>query len=325
MKIASWLRPLAAAVLVLFAAPVASPYLNDYTRAGGSPQPDHWPLTQPIVWNINPSHGSNVTGNRSVVDVIQASFNTWTGAPNVALNVVRGADSSKTAAGADDTNLICFVCTGDFTSEAETLAVTMTTTATAVGAADGRGGTTQFVGQILDADILFNTSKSFTTDTGGGSVELQTVATHEIGHFFGLAHSSVVRAVMYPFAPGSEMTLGYDDVAAISQNYGKASPDVPTGSIAGTVRLGGAGVFGAHVFVDSNTGAQPFAAFNIRKTPIGTLSLPDGSYVIRGVPADAYTVTAEPLDLPVVDSDLGGYASSFGQSAVQTNFTTRWH
>jgi len=35
-------------------------------------------------------------------------------------------------------------------------------------------------------------------------------------------------------------------------------------------------------------------------------------------------VIAEPLDLPVSDSDVS-WASAFGQSAVQTNFTTRWH
>jgi len=225
----------------------------------------------------------------------------------------------------DGTNLICFVCHGDFDSEPETLAVTMTTVATQAGVSDGHGGTVQFAGQIVDADIIFNSAHDFTTDGSGTGQDLQTVATHEIGHFFGLAHSSVVRAVMYPFAPPVETRLSYDDVAAISANYGKAAPDVPIGSIAGTVRLGGAGVFGVHVFVDSTTSAEPFAAFNIRKSPIGTLTLPDGSYVISGVPADSYTVTAEPLDGPVLDSNLGGYAAAYGRSAVQTGFTSRWH
>ena len=312
------------ALVVLVSAPFASSHLNSYSRAAGAPQQDHWPQSSQIIWNINPAHGSNITGNRSVQDVISAAFNTWVSAPNAALNVVRGADSGKTASGMDDTNLICFTCNGDFNAEAETLAVTMTTTATSAGGSDGRGGTVQFAGQILDADILFSPSHNFTTDPGSG-LELQTVATHEIGHFFGLAHSSVVRAVMFPFSPNSENRLSYDDVAAISVNYGKAAPDVPVGMISGTVRMGGSGVFGAHVFADSVTGAEPFAAFNIRKSPIGTLTLPDGTYIIRGVPADSYTVTAEPLDLPVADGDLGGYAIAFGKNAVQTAFTTRWH
>jgi hypothetical protein len=311
--------------LILMLAPVASPFLNDYTNAGNNAQPDRWPLGNQVVWNLNPSHGANITGSRSVMDVIQASFNTWASAPNSALNIARGQDSGKTSSGMDNTNLICFVCTGDFTSEAETLAITMTTTATAAGGSDGRGGTIQFVGQILDADIFFNTSKSFSTDPSGSEQDLQTIATHEIGHFFGLAHSAVVRAVMFPFSPEVQTTLSYDDVVTLSVIYPKPSFDAPVGSIAGAVRLGGNGNYGAHVYADSATANEAFAAFGIRKSPIGTLTFPDGSYLIRGLPADSYTVTAEPLDGPVSDSDLGGYAGAFGKSAVQTGFTTRWH
>lgn len=313
------------AVLLLALTPSASSHVNSLTLANGAAQLDHWPQSAQVVWNINPAHGANITGTRTVDSVIQSAFDTWMAAPNASLNIARGADSAQTSFGMDGTNLICFVCTGDFTSEAETLAVTMTTVATQAGVSDGREGTTQFAGQILDADILFNTSKDFATDGSGTGQDLQTVATHEVGHFFGLAHSPIVRAVMYPFSPAMETSLSYDDVAAISVNYAKAAPDVPTGSIAGTVRLGGTGVFGAHAFADSATSAEPFAAFNIRKSPIGALTLPDGSYVISGLPADSYTVTAEPLDGPVSDSDVSGYATAFGQASVQIGFTTRWH
>jgi hypothetical protein len=135
------------ALLITASAPFASSHLNDYTKAGGSPQQDHWPQGRPIVWNINATHGGNISGARPVEDIIAAAFNTWASAPNASLNVVRGADTSKTSSGMDDTNLICFTCSGDFNSEAETLAVTMTTTATSAGGSDGRGGTTQFAGQ----------------------------------------------------------------------------------------------------------------------------------------------------------------------------------
>ncbi|MCU1286520.1 MAG: Peptidase [Acidobacteriales bacterium] len=316
-------------VLAIILLPLSSafPHLNDLTASSTGPVPDHWAASAfPIVWNINPARGGNVQGSRAVADVIQASFTTWTSAPNTTLSVARGNDSTKTAAGMDNTNLICFVCTGDFSSEAETLAVTMTTVATSVGDSDGRGGTTQFVGQILDADILFNPSNTFTTDTGNGTVQdVQTVATHEIGHFFGLDHSPIVRAIMFPFTPDVETTLGYDDVAGISAMYPASGQAVGTGSISGTVRLNGAGVFGAHVFADSQTGAEAFAAFNIRKTPIGTLSTPGGSYTITGVPPDSYVVTAEPLDLPVTNTDVSDFPKAYNQGAVQTNFTTRSH
>jgi hypothetical protein len=130
---------------------------------------------------------------------------------------------------------------------------------------------------------------------------------------------------MFPFAPDVSTTLSYDDVAGISLLYPKGMPDVATGSIAGTVTLqGGAAVFGAHVFADSISTNLPFGS-NIRKSAIGTMSRPDGTYKIDGVPADSYTVTAEPLDDPVTDSDISGYASAFGKGSVQINFGTHWH
>jgi hypothetical protein len=208
------------------------------------------------------------------------------------------------------------VCTGDFSGDEETLAITLTTVATSGSDA----------GNIIDADILFNPNDSFSTVAGSnGEDDLQTVATHEIGHFFGLAHSSIVRAIMFPFAPIDNRTLSYDDVAGMSTLYPAATKVVPTNAISGTVRLNGSAVFGAHVFAEPQTDAQPFSAFNIRKSAIGNLTIPDGTYRMDGLPADTYVVIAEPLDGPVTNDQINGYASAFGRSAVQINFTTRWH
>ena len=83
-------------------------------------------------------------------------------------------------------------------------------------------------------------------------------------------------------------------------------------------------MFGAHVFANSTTTTNAYGGFNIRKSPIGILTLTDGSYTISQVPPDSYLVIAEPLDLPVSNSDVS-WAAEFGKGAVQTNFTTRWH
>ena len=288
---------------------------------------DAWSLNAfPIQWSINPTTGSNISGSGSVTTVIQNSFAAWINAPNTSLPVTQGADSTitKETTSPNNLNLICFVCSDVNFGGSETLAETITTTADAAGQNDFHGGTSQFAGQLLKADIVFNPAVKF--DKGGGTgQDLQTVATHEIGHFFGLDHSAVTRATMFPFAPNVLLSLSYDDVAGISSLYPQSAPDVATGSITGTVRLGGSGVFGAHVFANSTSSANPFSAFpNIRKTPIGTLTLTDGSYSITGVPADSYVVIAEPLDQPVTDSDVS-WASEFGKGSVQTNFTTRWH
>jgi Matrixin len=312
------------AALLLAGVPGFS-YLQDFTAPG--PAQDHWNFSAfPVQWNMNPATGTNISGSRTVAEVMQASFNTWTGAPNAALTVSRGPDSSVSseASSASSINLICFVCSdADFAKDSSTLAVTITTTSNAVGESNGHGGTTTFVGQLIKADIIFNPASTFSTG-GGSGLDLQTVATHEIGHFFGLDHSSVVRAIMFP-AASSLLTLGYDDVAGLSVLYPKNAPDVATGSITGTVSFSsGGGVFGAHVFAESVSSNQAFGA-SIRKTPIGTLTRPDGSYSIQGVPADSYVVTAEPLDGPVSNGDVSGYPKAFGQPSVQTNFTTRSH
>ncbi len=314
---------------LLCVAPAFS-HLPQYSvpNGGGAPVMDHWDMTSPVMWQLNPNTGSNITGGGTVGNIMDASFGTWSSAPNAALRVARGADTSNTSPGFDpnssrNINLVCFVCTGDFSSDAETLAVTITTMQDRAGASDGHGGTTHFAGQIVDADILFNPNSQFSMGASSGQ-DLQTVATHEIGHFFGLDHSGVVRAVMFPFAPDVQTSLGYDDVAGIAALYPKGSPDVATGVITGTVRFtNDGGVFGAHVFAQSVTNALPFPA-GIRKTPIGTLTFTDGTYRITGVPPDQYIVTAEPLDDPMTASNITQYTQAFGAS-VQTGFTTRWH
>jgi hypothetical protein len=327
--------------VVLFAAPLllvlsasmlvvgAFSFAPEFTTpaGGGTPQMNRWSTSSfPIQWNINPAVGSNVKGSGSAATIVDNSFATWISAPNTNLPATAGPDSSATSESSspNNQNLICFVCSDVmFGGGTDTLAETITTMVDGAGQDDFHGGVTQFAGQLIKADIVFNPAVQF--DTGGGTgQDLQTVATHEIGHFFGLDHSAIARAVMYPFAPTILTTLSYDDVAGISLLYPKSPADVPAGVIQGTVTLNGAAVFGAHVFANSTSSANPFSVFgNIRKSPIGALTLSDGSYSIP-VPPDSYMVIAEPLDGPVSDGDVS-WASEFGQSSVQTNFTTRWH
>ena len=319
------MKRLSLLVLMVFAvSQLASPYVISLTNANG-PVRDHWARDSfAIQWHMNPNKGGNIdeSGN-TVGNVIAASFNTWMAAPNASISISRGADTTVTSAGNDGINLICFVCTGDFSEEKETLAVTITTVALSSGGDDGHGGTTRFAGQLLDADMLFNPSRSFSTNgTVSDNVnDLQTVATHEAGHFLGLGHSAVVRAVMFPYSPDTQRTLSYDDDAGIATQYpaGGFTPAV----LSGTVRLGGNAVFGAHVYAEPTTTNQPIP--NLRRSPVGTLSNPDGTYRIESLPPDAYIVIAEPLDLPVTNDDVDSFGKANGQGAVQTNFTTRWH
>lgn len=319
---------LIALILLTCAAAPAFAWLPELTGSG-TPAIDRWNFANgfAVTWNLNPKTGSNIVGSRSVKDVIATSFATWLAAPNASIPISEGpmTNVSSEASSGANINLICFVCTdADFSKDNTTLAVTITTTADVAGRPDGHGGTAAFAGQLLKADIIFNPSVQFSTDPGGVGEDLQTVATHEIGHFLGLDHSAIVRAVMFPFA-SDLTTLSYDDVAGISTLYPKGTPDFQAGSISGHVHLAsGTAVFGAHVFAESSTASDPIGP-NIRKSPIGTLSLPDGSYTITGLAADSYTITAEPLDGPVTASDIDGFPGAYGKSAVDTDFTTGWH
>jgi hypothetical protein len=317
---------LAIAILIIHVLPAYS-FLPETTVVGGNAIGDHWG-TLPVNWKINTTRSAAVVGTAQVSTVITNSFAAWTNAPNTTVSVTAAGTSTisndQVPAG---TNLVCFVCNGsslNFTTDG-TLALTVT----------GSSG-----GVITQANIFFNPSPGgvcFSTDavdpatvqcptTTDSAQNLQTVATHEIGHFFGLDHTGVVRGIMFPFAPPIETKLSFDDVAGISALYPAASPIVPTGSISGKVTLAGTGaaVFGAHVSANSTTSGNAFSSFpNIRKSPIGTLTFPDGSYTITGLPADTYVVIAEPLNGPENASDVE-WGTTFGQS-VQTNFTSRWH
>lgn len=316
---------LVATVALLLVAPGIS-YVPSLTSATNGPSPDHWDFSAfTVQWNLNPQTGSNISGNRSVADVMSAAFATWEAAPNVVLPVQQGANSSVSTESSSpkNVNLICFVCAdADFSKDSQTLAVTITTTADSAGTDNYHGGLTTFPGQIIKADIVFNPSTTFTTGGTSGQ-DLQTVATHEVGHFFGLSHSGIVRAVMFPSASDLQK-LSWDDVAGMATLYPKSSPDVATGAISGTVTKNSAGVFGAQVYAEPAAGGQPYGS-NIRMTAVGALTHPDGSYTIQGLPPGSYTVIAEPLDKPVTNTDVNGYAPAFGQPSVDTSFTTRAH
>lgn len=94
-------------------------------------------------------------------------------------------------------------------------------------------------GEIYDADIEVNAAYNevtITDDLRKVQYDLQSVLTHEVGHFIGLAHSADSNAVMFEsYTPGSLALrqLTPDDVDAVCAAYppndGKACNTEPRG------------------------------------------------------------------------------------------------
>ena len=186
-------------------------------------------------------------------------------------------------------------------------------------------------GHTLDADMVFNdhefycsTSSPALTPAPPGqiSVDLQSVVTHEYGHYFGLDHTSIANATMFPFIIGDtrQRSLELDDRAGNSAIYpesaarglspGAADFAATTGTVTGTVVSGfdGSAIFGAHVeaFLLSNpTAANEISAIS------GELTVRNGQgdYKIYGLPPGDYAIAIIPLDgihTIAADANVGG-------------------
>lgn len=109
--------------------------------------------------------------------------------------------------------------------------------------------TTFSSGLLLDADMELNNNSRWGTTGGANDTDLQSVVTHEAGHFIGFAHTTSATAVMNPSIGAGELTraLYPPDLSDICGVYpgtsgGQGSP-CTTGAMCtgGTVCEGGAG------------------------------------------------------------------------------------
>jgi hypothetical protein len=176
-------------------------------------------------------------------------------------------------------------------------------------------------------------------------INLEEVVAREIGHFSGL-NASLVRtsyenpllvaeegiiyldrrkgpfastSLMYPYALSGSPSrsankantlLSSDEIAAISALYPTTQAASSLGSISGRIRvfdpsdLSTSELCGAHVMAVQADSYQPVA---------GTLSRPDGTYSIAGLPAGSYLIWVEPSS----PANFDGLYAELGMASVE--------
>jgi hypothetical protein len=341
------------------------PYTVDSTipQAGGCPQPNRWNLSlaaplnrrwttamttllSPTILTVAAQHSPAQIAeiNQAITD----SFGVWSGVTGTTMNAmaypglfaplgqVAAANSCSDDAedNVDGLNTICFnQSSAGFTGGV--LAFTRTVTANAPGASVGASGPAAFPGQILDADTLFRNDGQATFVTPGalaepqgqGAYDLESLLIHELGHWMGLDHSAVIRAIMLPFAPPPGQYLGYrpdgsvpdgpladDDRTGIRAQYPDPNDTLNVGAIRGRIVPANpfalatfaapssgvpvTGMVGAHfVAVDADTGSV--IAGTLGGWSCDAENPPaqfDGSFDLERLPVGhSYNLYAEPL------------------------------
>lgn len=86
-------------------------------------------------------------------------------------------------------------------------------------------------GEIYDADIEINGESPISTSDSAVTNDLQSILTHEIGHFIGIAHSPDETATMfatYEAGSTSLRDLAPDDINAVCAVYKPGRTNLPT-------------------------------------------------------------------------------------------------
>jgi hypothetical protein len=280
-------RRLTAAAFVLAAVAALAPPVDAFLIFGGGVR---W-RTFPVRYVITDRNVPGVSAGQ-VQAAVATAFASWQATPSAQVSTVfDGFTNAEPDVDGDGLSVIGFQSRPDLPGVLGQTKFTVDTVTS----------------QLLESDILLNTIFNWSVAPNGETArfDVQSIATHEIGHFFGLGHSALGEteliggqrrvlgksAVMFPiaFPPGNteDRRLKPDDVAGISGIYPTPAFLGDTAAITGRVVRNGVGVLGAHVMaIHPATGVT-----------VGALSLNDeGQFTILGLEPGLYLLRVEPLD-----------------------------
>lgn len=255
--------------------------------------------------------GAPGIGDDSEFAAIQAGFAAWTTMPEVALSAVyEGTTAQAAADGTDGVNQVTFA-DPEFLAVYGNAVLAVGITTSYDVPTPGPGGQTLRPGQIFDADMIFNPVRDFATDTAGAGIDLQSVATHEAGHLFGIAHAAVVSSTMFPALPGgtSARSLQPEDRLVAFMSYPEPAALATSSTLSGHVLAGIdlSGVGGAAVFAISTATGDTLG---------GQYTLADGSWQFTGLPADSYVVAIAPLEGAAANGVVPALVNSYVEAVA---------
>lgn len=275
-----------------------------------------------VTWNLNPSAPNvNTSGGATLLQSLQNSFSSWQNASlnsqslvNITISQGSLSETQTTPDSNDCVNIIGF--TDGTKSDFSTGTIAFTDIATTFGGSpnqyscNGSGTyTCPLPSCIVDSDIEFNPSVTFSTTatTPTSSFDLQSIATHEIGHFLGMDHSGLASSIMFAFGDSGgvpQRTLSTDDAIGIGSVYPSANFAGATGTLSGNVTLNGSGILAAHIVVMSTPSGL---------TAADALTNADGSYSLDVAPGQ-YQVIALPLAGIYDINSYGGWACGYEEN-----------
>jgi hypothetical protein len=296
MSVGRRLVAMFASVLLTFADTTAAfAYLIQGVQVGDQQVPLKW-TRSPVRYFVNGQGAQGVT-TTDLQAAVGRAFATWQSVPTASIAYQFAGATSALPLQEDGQSTIGFASRPDLDRVLASTDVLFD----------------EATGEIVEADIFFNTTFQWSVAAGGeaGRFDLESIAVHEIGHFNGLGHSALgetevtangrrviaAEAVMFPIAfPSGNIAgrmLKADDVAGISELYPENGFATAAGSLSGRVTRSGVGEFGAHVIAFNPATGALVAGFSLDS---------QGRFVIGGLSPGPYVLRVEPLDDAAVDS-----------------------